>query len=273
MKLIEKEIDQMREDAKKLFNQTKVDNTGILSPIYYKESMMCKALFPLADKYNSTIKTLHKLLPDNLSGNHLPEKLDIDLERSISGSYVEFAEVINSLRSITNGCDEIEQVVRTLNEVSESPIANPSRSKVEPEDVTIFIGHGHNPQWRDLKDHLSEKHGYRVITYETGVRAGLTVTEVLDQMRVEGSFACLVLTGEDIHSDGTQHARENVIHELGFFQDKFGRRKTIILLEDGVKLPSNLSGTEYIKFSKNNIKETYGEVLAVLRREFGKKAA
>lgn len=32
----------------------------------------------------------------------------------------------------------------------------------EPPSPTIFIGHGKNPAWRDLKDHLHEKHGYEV---------------------------------------------------------------------------------------------------------------
>jgi predicted nucleotide-binding protein len=42
-----------------------------------------------------------------------------------------------------------------------------------------------------------------------------------------------------------------------------------MLLEENVEEFSNVQGVQYIRFSKNNIKETFGEVLATLRREFG----
>jgi predicted nucleotide-binding protein len=80
-------------------------------------------------------------------------------------------------------------------------------------------------QWRDLKDHLQDLHGYEVIAYEVGVRAGLSIKEILEEMLTKSSFALLVLTGEDLDAEGRFHARENVIHELGLFQGGLGFRK------------------------------------------------
>lgn len=39
----------------------------------------------------------------------------------------------------------------------------------------VFIGHGGSPRWRNLKDHLSDNHGYKIEAYETGARAGHTI--------------------------------------------------------------------------------------------------
>jgi len=133
----------------------------------------------------------------------------------------------------------------------------------------IFIGHGHSNQWRDLKDHLHEKHDFVVEAYEIGARAGLTVKEVLDEMLTGSSFALLVFTGEDEDAQGKMHARENVIHESGLFQGRLGWRKAIVLLEEGVQEFSNMDGLNTIRFGKNAIREAYGEVLATIRREFG----
>jgi len=133
--------------------------------------------------------------------------------------------------------------------------------------LKVFIGHGRDPQWRDLKDHLHEKHGVNVTAYEIGPRAGLSVKEVLQKMIESSSFALLVLTGEDIHTDGEFHARENVIHELGLFQGALGFERAIILLEDGVKEFSNILGINQIRFPNGAIRETFGDVLAVIRRE------
>ena len=135
--------------------------------------------------------------------------------------------------------------------------------KIEREPIKIFIGHGRDPQWRDLKDHLHEKHGFYVEAYEIGARAGLTVKDVL-----ESSFACLVMTGEDIALDGTVHARENVIHEAGLFQGRLGFRKAIVCKEEEVQEFSNIIGLAQVRFSKGGIKENYGDVLATIRREF-----
>ena len=136
--------------------------------------------------------------------------------------------------------------------------------------VRVFIGHGRSPAWRDLKDHLHEKHGVEVVAYETGARAGYQIQEVLEEMTSGSSMAFLVLTGEDIDREGLAHARENVIHETGLCQGKLGFKKSIVLLEEGCSEFTNIAGLQQIRFSKGNVKEVFGEVLAVIRREFGK---
>jgi predicted nucleotide-binding protein len=135
--------------------------------------------------------------------------------------------------------------------------------------IKIFIGHGSNNQWRDLKDHLHDIHGFEVVAYEIGPRAGLSVKEILEEMLNNSSIAFLVLTGEDEKNYGELHARQNVVHELGLFQGKLGFKKAIALLEDGVTEFSNIYGINQVRFSKGNIRETFGDVVAIINREFG----
>lgn len=144
----------------------------------------------------------------------------------------------------------------------------PEPVKAAPKPV-LFIGHGRSGAWRDLKDHLHDKHGFQIEAFETGARAGHVVRDILEEMVGKSSFAMLVLTGEDEQADGQLRARQNVIHEAGLFQGRLGFARAILLLEEGVEEFSNVQGVQYIKFGKNNIKETFGEVLATLRREFG----
>jgi len=135
-------------------------------------------------------------------------------------------------------------------------------------DIKIFIGHGRNDQWKEIKNHLNDKHGYSIEAYETGARAGHTIRDILTEMMTNSSFAILVLTGEDELKSGEIYARPNVIHETGLFQGKLGFNRAIVLLEEGTNEFSNLFGIQQIRFSKSNIKETYGEVLATIKREF-----
>ena len=82
------------------------------------------------------------------------------------------------------------------------------------------------------------------------------------------SIAFLVLTGEDLDDLGDLHARENVIHETGLFQGRLGFSRSIVLLEKGTVEFSNIHGIDQIRFSSGNIKETFGDVIAVIKREF-----
>lgn len=86
---------------------------------------------------------------------------------------------------------------------------------------------------------------------------------------IKSSFAILVLTAEDKDESGSFRARQNVIHELGLFQGHLGFSRAIVLLEEGTEEFSNIHGIHQIRYSKGNVRETYGDVLATLHREFG----
>ena len=166
----------------------------------------------------------------------------------------------------------IEEVFEKFEaKVESSRVPEPVRVQkaAEPIRLTIFIGHGRNTAWRDLKDHLTDKQGYTVSAYEVGARAGHTIRDILQDLLVKSSFALLVLTAEDETSAGAMRARQNVIHELGLFQGKLGFPRAIALVEKDVELLSNMDGVQQLRFSKDNIAEVYGDVIATLRREFG----
>ena len=177
----------------------------------------------------------------------------------------------NGLRdaTVTVNASEIRQVEAVF-EVFENNLAKCKLSPIQPmQKPNIFIGHGRSAQWKDLKDHLHEKHKYDVVAYETGARAGHEIRDILEEMLDKASFAVLVLTGEDETEDGKMRARQNVIHELGLFQGRLGFKKAIVLMEESTEEFSNLQGVQQIRYGKENIKETFGEVLATIRREFG----
>ena len=165
----------------------------------------------------------------------------------------------------------IEGLFHILEAAAESardvPAPAPKSQQISPR---IFIGHGCSVQWRLLKDHLADLHGYRVEAFETGARAGHTVRDVLEDMLNKSAFALLVLTAEDEQGDGTLRARQNVVHEAGLFQGRLGFSRAILLIEDGCEPFSNVDGIQQIRFSSQNIKETFGDVLATLRREFSR---
>ncbi|MEH2256850.1 TIR domain-containing protein [Nostoc sp.] len=131
----------------------------------------------------------------------------------------------------------------------------------------VFIGHGHSPLWRDLKDFISERLKLPWDEFNRLPIAGINNTVRLSQMLDSAAIAFLIMTGEDEQSDLTLRARMNVIHEAGLFQGRLGFTRAIIFLEEGCENFSNVDGLGYINFPRGNIKACFEDVRMVLERE------
>lgn len=170
---------------------------------------------------------------------------------------------------ITIGAPERSKIDQ-LFEIFEADVENarPLAKPQPPKDpITVFIGHGHSNEWSKLMMHLQQHHGYKVEAYETGSRAGHAIRDILESMMEKSSLAILVMTGEDDMKDGELRARQNVVHEVGLFQGRLGFHRVLVLLENGCEKFSNLDGIQWIGFSKGNVREAFGDVLAAIKRE------
>lgn len=131
----------------------------------------------------------------------------------------------------------------------------------------VFIGHGQSPIWRELKDFLSDRLSLPWDEFNREAVAGLSTFERISSMLDSASFAFLIMTAEDQHSDATSHARQNVVHEVGLFQGKLGPRRAIILLEQGCQEFTNIVGLSQIRFPPGRISAAFEEIRRVLERE------
>jgi predicted nucleotide-binding protein len=144
-------------------------------------------------------------------------------------------------------------------------MSGPSERSIVKE--SIFIGHGHSHTWKDLQYFLQSSLGLKCIEFNSESAAGQTNKERLEKMLDQANFAFLVMTGEDERADGTVHARENVIHEIGLFQGRLSFKRAIILLEEGCEEFSNIHGLVQIRFPKEQIAAVSEQIRDVLKRE------
>jgi predicted nucleotide-binding protein len=156
---------------------------------------------------------------------------------------------------------KVEEVLQANAEVWQQ-----SLQSLEPPPFRVFMGHGGDAQWRDLRDALRDHHGFDVEAFERVTRVGQTISEIVRSMIFSSTVGVLVLTRSDKQDDGTWHGRQNVIHELGFVQGALGWDRAVIVVEEGVVLPSNLDGTQQVRFTEGRIREAEGEVAAHLRQ-------
>jgi predicted nucleotide-binding protein len=131
----------------------------------------------------------------------------------------------------------------------------------------VFIGHGRSLLWRELKDFTSDRLGLPYDEFNRVPVAGTTNIDRLSEMLDNAAIAFLVLTAEDEKTDGTQVARQNVVHEAGLFQGRLGFSRAIIMVEEGCALFSNIDGLGQLRFPAGRISAVFEDVRLVLERE------
>ena len=179
-------------------------------------------------------------------------------------------EVPDHREKISRWINDLESVYDRLELYTELPNVTQqtmNRDTMNNENKKIFIGHGRSHVWRELKDFIVDTLGLEYDEFNRISPAGKATSDRLKEMLKESSIAFLIMTGEDEQADGSLHARENVIHEVGLFQGRLSFEKAIILLEEGCEDFSNIHGITYIPFPKGKIETTFGEILRVLKRE------
>lgn len=129
----------------------------------------------------------------------------------------------------------------------------------------IFISHGRSEEWRKLQAYLEKDLGKNTLELAQEANLGRTVLQKLFEESRKCSIAVIVMTGDDITEDGEIRARENVMHEIGFFQGLYGLNNIVLLHESGVNIPSNIHGLVYIPFPKDTIEATFGAILRELK--------
>lgn len=129
----------------------------------------------------------------------------------------------------------------------------------------IFISHGRSDQWRNLQAYIEKDLEYQTLELAQQANLGRTILQKLYEEAKKCSLAVIVMTGDDITNENEIRARENVMHEIGFFQGFYGLENVILLHESGVNIPSNIHGLVYIPFAKDAIESTFGSLYRELK--------
>ena len=130
---------------------------------------------------------------------------------------------------------------------------------------SVFLGHGRDPVWSRLADHLASVTDFTIRTYENSVIAGVTAIELLEQLGAEVDFAVLVHTCDTEPGQDGGSPSPNVIHETGFFQGKLGRHRTVVVRERGCPAFHNIAGIHEVTFEADAIEVTHEQVEDLIR--------
>ena len=136
----------------------------------------------------------------------------------------------------------------------------------------VFVSHGRAKDWYAVQTFIERDLKLPTLELAQEPNKGLTVLAKLADAADNCDSAVIVMTGDDKDESGTVRARENVMHEVGYFQGKYGLARVILLHEEGVNIPSNIQGLVYIPFPKDHIEATHGALLRELQVLYGNLA-
>jgi len=205
-------------------------------------------LFPI---YTSVISNIKEINPDLFSD--IP---DLDVPKSIGVSSNGPLYEKQDIEPLINNLDFILEL-QSNSRIGENFLEHEKTKR-------IFISHGRSSEWYKVQSYIEKDLNIPSLELAQEPNLGRTVLQKLNDESNICSVAVIVMTGDDMTVDGEIRARENVMHEIGFFQGKYGLSNVILLHEVGVNIPSNIHGLVYIGFPKETIEATFGALI----REF-----
>lgn len=161
----------------------------------------------------------------------------------------------SQLQSLSRHIEQIFEL-RANSELAAPEISRESR---------VFISHGRASDWRVVQQYVERDLGIKTLELAQEANLGRTILQKLEEESSKCSYAVIVMTGDDADSDGNRRARENVMHEIGYFQGKFGLSAVCLLHEEGTSIPTNIQGLVYIPFPKGYVNATFGVLMRELK--------
>lgn len=128
----------------------------------------------------------------------------------------------------------------------------PSDSPPAASNNRVFIVHGHDEtRMHELARLLQGLTGEEPTILHEQANGGRVLMEKFEQSALKTGFAVVLLTADDFGRakdapTDQPRGRQNVVFEMGFFFGALGRDRVAVLYDEGVEIPSDISGLVYI---------------------------
>lgn len=154
---------------------------------------------------------------------------------------------------------QVERLVRDIDQIFEIRANSELEQPTQVDDIPqrVFITHGRSKDWSEVQLFIEKDMKLKTMELAQEPSLGMTIIEKLFDGAERCNSAVIVMTGDDVDEHGQPRSRENVMHEIGFFQGKYGRSKVCLLHEEGVSIPTNLAGVVYIPYPKGTISAAF----------------
>jgi predicted nucleotide-binding protein len=143
-----------------------------------------------------------------------------------------------------------------------------SRASRPPATKNVLIIHGKDElNTRRLSDYLREDEGVMPVVMMAQPGMSRPLTDKFEDEAAKCTLAFALFTADDFVKSGPeeyQQARPNVIYETGWFIARLGKKRTVLLLQAGAEMHTDLQGVSRIHFV-SDVREKCQEIHRELR--------
>jgi predicted nucleotide-binding protein len=158
--------------------------------------------------------------------------------------------------------DALNEAIGRLKSGQEFPPPNSSTETV----LRIFISHGGRTPSRDRLEKFVRALGADPVIVEDQQNLGTSINGKVEREVKTSHYGVVVATAErGATQDERVYPRLNVIDEIPRLQAILGRDKVLLLLEEGVSLPSNTTELVRSRFSQDSMDEALTQLVTELR--------
>jgi len=131
----------------------------------------------------------------------------------------------------------------------------------------VFLVHDGNPQWHVVQQFIERDCG--LPTYElSAIEMGDGDLAALMQEHLgRSSFAVCLLSALMMMPGGRARADQNIVHQAGIFQGRYGFGRVAIVAEEGCDTFSNIAGLIRLDFAPGQVDTTFFELERMFERE------
>ena len=124
-------------------------------------------------------------------------------------------------------------------------------------DNKVFIVHGHDIQLRKQVEEFIRVIGYEPIVLSKVANKGRSIFKKIEEESDKCCFSIILYTKcDEGKKKGTaemkDRARQNVVFEYGYMSAKMGLDHACALVDEGIEMPSDLTGIIYVPNDRNN---------------------
>lgn len=150
------------------------------------------------------------------------------------------------VRDLETTKKEFERYIGDFEDESETAYAKDKRIT----NNKVFIVHGHDGELKEKVARRLEQQGIEAIILSEQANRGKTIIEKLEAYS-DVHAAIILFTSDDLGSAKEEkenekyRARQNVVFESGYFMGYLGRENIIMIADENVEIPGDLSGMVY----------------------------
>jgi sugar/nucleoside kinase (ribokinase family) len=131
----------------------------------------------------------------------------------------------------------------------------------------VFLVHNANPQSEEVRRFIEQDCGLRTFELSTSELGEHNLALLMDQHLDRCSFAVCLLGADGGTPGGRVPADQNLVHQAGIFQGRYGFGRVAILAEQGCDTFSNIAGLIRLDFPLRQVDAAFFELERMLERE------